>query len=109
MELNFNWKYKDYELRACPKRLVKFEDDEQNETIDLIKWQTHKEDGKRYCFSLAYWKRDKEGFDLALVGTRVFEEIEEDDLEIVWEQLHTAQLVLDRFWDTEYKLNQKKY
>lgn len=109
MELNFNWKYKDYELRACPKHLARFSDDEENETIDLIKWQTDKEDGRRYCFSLAYWQRDKEGFDLTLVGTRVFEEIEEDDLEMVWKQLHTAQLVLDRFWDTEYKLNQKEW
>ena len=92
MELNFNWKYKDYELRACPKHLVRFSDDEENETIDLIKWQT-----------------DKEGFDLILVGTRVFDEIEEDDLEMVWDQLHTAQLVLDRFWDTEYKLNRKEW
>ena len=104
MELNFNWKYKDYELRACPKHLVRFSDEEENETIDLIKWQTHKEDGKRYCFSLAYWKRGSEGFDLSLVGSRVFEYIEEYDLEVVWKQLHAAQLVLDNFWDTEYKL-----
>ena len=48
MELNFNWKYKDYELRACPKTLARLNKEDQNETIDLIKWQTHKEDGKRY-------------------------------------------------------------
>ena len=53
MELEFSYKYKDYELRACPKRLVRFNEDEPNETIDLIKWETA-DDGKRYCYSLAY-------------------------------------------------------
>ena len=28
MELKFSYKYKDYELRACPKRLVRFNEDE---------------------------------------------------------------------------------
>ena len=103
MELNFNWKYKEYELRACPKQLARLSDDSKNETIDLIKWNTH-DDGKRYCFSLAYWTRDKEGFDLTLVGERIFDYIEEDDLEIIWEQLHTAQIVLDSFWKLKYSL-----
>lgn len=101
MELNFNWKYKDYELRACPKRLVKFSEYEQNETIDFIKWQTSKKDGERYCFSLAYWKRGKDGFDLRLVKTRAFDEIDEEDLAIIWKQLHIAQLVLDKFWELD--------
>jgi hypothetical protein len=109
MELNYNWKYRDYELRACPRTLTRLNKEDQNETIDLIKWETSKEDSKRYCFSLAYWQRDKEGFDLTLVGTRIFDEIEEDDVAMVWEQLHTAQLVLDIFWETEYKLNQKEW
>jgi len=108
MTLDFNWKYKDYEIRACPKTLARFSKEEVNETIDLVKWETDK-DGKRHCFSLAYWTRDKEGFDLTLVGTRVFEEIEEDDLEIVWDQLHTAQKVLDMFHNVNYKLQWKEY
>ena len=37
MKLEFNWKYKDYELRAVPKQLVRFSEDEENTTIELIK------------------------------------------------------------------------
>lgn len=95
MELNFNWKYKDYELRACPKILARLNKEDQNETIDLIKWGAHN-DGEKYCFSLAYWKRGSEGFDLSLVGSRVFEYIDEEDLEIVWEQyVYSVILVVD--------------
>ena len=34
--LEFNWEYKDYALRACPKHLVKLKEDEPNETIDFM-------------------------------------------------------------------------
>ena len=37
-ELKFDWRWKDYGLRATPKRLVRFDDDESNETIDFIKY-----------------------------------------------------------------------
>ena len=36
-ELRFDWRWKDYGLRATPKRLVRFDDEESNETIDFIK------------------------------------------------------------------------
>ena len=61
-KLEFSWKYKDYELRACPKKLARFNANEPNETIDFVKWTTNS-DGAEYCFSLAYWSKDSEGYD----------------------------------------------
>ena len=95
MKLEFNWKYKDYELRAVPKRLVRFNEDEENHTIELIKWNT-KEDGKKHCFTIAYWIY-KEGYELRSVGNRIFNCIEIEDIAIIWEQMKLAQKVLDEF------------
>lgn len=94
MELNFNWKYKNYELRACPKHLVKFNDDDKNETIDFVKWN----DDHTSCFSLAYWIKNKERYDLTIVGNRAFEYIEDEDIDIVWTHLKAAQKILDAYW-----------
>lgn len=99
-DLEFSWKYKDYELKACPKRLARFSDDEKNETINLVKW-SETWDGKRYCLSLAYFVRYKEGYELNFVGNRPFEDIAPEDLPKVWEALKTAQVVLDAFFAME--------
>ena len=95
--LEFSWKYKDYELRACPKRLARFSPDEENVTIDLIKWDENW-DGKRFCYSLAYFVRKSDGYELYFVGNRPFEDIPTEDVLEVWEALKTAQAVLDAFF-----------
>ena len=99
-KLEFSWKYKDYELRACPKRLVSFNDNEPNDTIDFVKWTTSS-DGTKYCFSLAYWSKYSEGYELEFVGDRPFQYIASEDLEIVWKALRVAQKVLDGWFDIE--------
>lgn len=95
MKLEFNWKYKDYELRAVPKRLVRFSENEENTTIELLKWST-KENGKKYCFTIAYWIY-KEGYELRIVGDRIFKDIDVEDVTIIWEQMELAQKALDNF------------
>ena len=97
MELEFSFKYKDYELVACPKCLVRFSPDEPNETIDLVKWDKSGE--KPYRFSLAYFVRDSEGYDLQFVGSRPFEHIAKEDLSIIWSMLEQAQKILNLFFE----------
>ena len=97
MKLEFNWKYKDYELRAVPKYLTRFNDEEENTTIELLKWET-KNNGVRYCFTMAYWTySSNEGYELRLVGDRMFNYIELEDIATIWEQLKLAKEVLDDF------------
>ena len=93
--MEFNWKYKNYELRAVPKRLVRFSEDEENHTIELIKWNT--KDGKKYCFTIAYWQNTNSGYELKAVGDRIFEFIDDEDIPLIWQQLKLAQKVLDKF------------
>ena len=102
--LEFNWEYKDYQLRACPKRLVRFKDNEPNETIDLVKLDVDS-NGERYCYSLAYWCKDNEGYELQFVGDRPFKHIEPEDIEVVWKALRVAQKVLDGWFELEHMLD----
>ena len=97
MGLEFSFKYKDYELKACPKRLARFSPDEPNETIDLIKW--YKSGENSFCYSLAYFERYDEGYRLKFVGDRPFEDIEKKDVPIIWSALKQAQEILDEFYD----------
>jgi hypothetical protein len=102
-QLEFSWKYKDYELRACPERLVRF-DNEPNETIDLVKWYTNT-NGEKRCYSLAYWRKNDEGYYLHFVGNRPFQDILLEDVEVVWKALRVAQKVLDGWFELERTIN----
>lgn len=95
--LSFHWKYKDFELRASTKFLARFTIGEPNETIDFVYW---KKDGtgRDYCFSLAYFERHKEGYDLKFVGDNPFKYISKEDLPFVWDALSEAQKVLNDFF-----------
>lgn len=97
MTLEFSFKYKDYELRACPKRLVRFYPEDPNETIDLIKYDSSGE--TPFCYSLAYFERYDEGYRLRFVGDRPFKEIDKEDLPIIWGVLKQAQEILDQFYE----------
>lgn len=97
MKLEFSFKYKDFEIKACPKRLARFTPDEENETINLVKWAT-RENGEKYCYSLAYFTQTSEGYELTFVGGRPFECIDIDDLKTIWLALSTAQKILDDYF-----------
>lgn len=62
--------------------------------VELVKWNTD-EDGKRWCFVLAYFKKNKEGdVTLHFVGDRPFTEIAEIDINDVWKEMWlTAELL----------------
>ena len=95
-ELNFYWRIGDYALEACPKRLVRFNDDEPNETIDFVKYYQYK--GKECKYSIGYfWYNDHEPcWELKLVGGR-FEEILEGDVVAIFKMLKAAYDTLDEW------------
>lgn len=96
MELNFNWKYKDYELRSVPKSLARLNNKEKNHTIELIKWSKSSK-GEYYCFTIAYWKLTREGYVLTMIGDRIFADIRDDDFMMIWTQMKSVQEILDDF------------
>lgn len=98
--LEFSWEYKSFKLRACPKTLARMHKEDRNETVDLV-MRNKEADGKEWCFSLAYFVRTSECYELHFVGPRPFLYIDDEDIPKIWEGLKTAQAVLDAFFELE--------
>lgn len=97
-KLEFNRKIGNIELRACPASLARLRDDDPNVTIDIVMW--HKDSkGKPYCFSIAYWRREDEGYKLKFVGARPFLYVDDSRVPELWEAMQEAQVVLDAWFD----------
>ena len=43
-----------------------------NQKYELVKWQEC--EGKEYCYVVAFFDKDKEGYDMRTVGDRFFED-----------------------------------
>ena len=91
---DFHWKFKDFEIRTTHTY-----GDDEIPYLELIKWDEH--GGKRYCFTLAYWFRDKDGdYELRFVCERPLEYIADVDIGVIWKQMYLAQQM---FEDAERK------
>ena len=95
-ELNFYWRMGDYALEACPERLARFEKDEPNVTIDLVKYYQYQ--GRECKYSIGYfWYNDHEPcWELKFVGER-FKEILEADVVAVFKMLAAAYDTLEEW------------
>lgn len=98
LKLEFNHKIGNIEVRACPPRLVSMWYGEPNDTIDVVSWQKDA-NGNPYRFSIAYFKRNDEGYSLKFVGARPFLYVDESRVPELWKALHEAQKVLDAWFD----------
>lgn len=108
-DLQFNMRYGAYEFKACPKQLVRFNDDEPNETINFIRHDSYEDkngETKEYCYSIGYFTYDKKErvWDFQFVGGR-FLMIGEDEITGVWEMLKAAYKVLDAWKMSEIHLD----
>ena len=88
-ELNFNWRYGDYALEACPARLVRLSDNEPNTTIDFVKY--YRQGNKEYKYSIGYfyYNTNEPCWELKFVGDR-FTEIFDTDVAAVFRMLKAA-------------------
>lgn len=97
----FNWKFGEFEIRTTHRILGNDEP-----YIELIKWDDD-DKGRRFCFTLAYFHIDKDGYpELHFVGDRPFQEIADIDIGKIWKQLWYAQEMLQ---DAERKIDAKKW
>ena len=69
-ELNFYWRMGDYALQAVPKHLVRFDKDDKNETIELVKYYQYQ--GKECCYAIGYfyYNEHEPCWELKFVGER---------------------------------------
>lgn len=106
-DLNFYWRMGDYALEACPKHLARFDEDEKNETIDLVKYYQYK--GKECKYSIGYfWYNTHEPcWELKFVGDR-FKELLETDVVAVFKMLKAAYDVLTE-WKERREVTDGRY
>ena len=83
----FNFKINSTELRSCNKSLTSTG---EHMTAEIIEWI----DDEKSCYTLAYWKLDKEGYDLTFIGARPFDEFPNDP-KTFWSLGKTGQDILD--------------
>lgn len=97
-DLNFYWRLGDYALRAMPPRLVRLNDDEQNATIELVKYFQHQ--GRESCYTIGYfWYNTHEPcWELKFVGER-FKEILDGDVVAIFKMLRAAYDTLEEWTD----------
>jgi hypothetical protein len=67
--MKFNFRIDDLEVRSCNTHLLS---DGEHNRAEIVKWNNGT-DEKEHCFTLAYWNKGKEGYDLKFVGSRPFD------------------------------------
>lgn len=95
-ELKFSWKWKKYELCACPETLARVHEKQSNETIELKTVEDN------VAYTVAYWVRNDEGYYLRTVGDRFFTEIKPDDYTKIIKHLKKAQKALDEYFHSHF-------
>lgn len=100
--LEFNRRCGNYGVRACPKQLVRTKKDEENGTIQLVKYYEVR--GQEFCFTLAWFKYDphKPDWDLHMIGSRLAD-IPSIDIQPVWAALRLAYQTLREWSDLDGK------
>ncbi len=99
--LNFYWRMGDYAIEACPRYLARLSKDEQNETIDFVKYYQYQ--GRECKYSIGYFRYNEHEpcWELKFVGDR-FSEIGKEDIIPIFEMLKAAYSTL-----TEWKNKQE--
>lgn len=76
--MNFSVKIKDLEIRSCRKDLSL---DLPHNTAEIIQWDLaainhdSEDNPKKYCYTLAYWIKDINSYDLRFLGSRPFDNL----------------------------------
>ena len=67
----FNKRIDDMELKSCDSHLLGLED---HETAEIVMWEFERTVIETpYCYTIAYWVRNREGYYLKFVGNRPFD------------------------------------
>mgnify|MGYP006992160392 FL=1 len=96
VELKFYWRMGDYALEACPKRLARFEEDEPNETINLVKFFQYEGHECQYSIGYFYYNEHEPCWELKFVGER-FKDIHDTDVVAVFKMLAAAYDTLEEW------------
>ena len=77
-------------------------DNEHNRPAEIVCWARNG-DGTEYCYTLLWYRKDKEGYYVEFVGRRPFD----NDSSVLWEMMEYGQDVLDAKFKLEERLQWK--
>lgn len=66
---------------------------------EVVRWKVGAND-EWFCYTLCWWGKDKEGYNLEFIGSRPFEY---DDIDTLWSLLRYADKVLQAQFELENK------
>lgn len=99
---DFHWRFGRFEIATVREKYTndEFRYDNDSEIrrdipVELVKWDKE----HRYCYVVAWWVRNSEGYALHFVGARPFNDISPDEMADIWPQLQAAQTMLDAYFD----------
>mgnify|MGYP003290939000 CR=1 FL=1 len=88
----FEWDYEEFSVRTTTSLTG-------SPYVELVKWYETKE-GRKCCYTIAYWTHNKEGWDLRFVGDRMLE-LSQLHIEKVWPQLCAAQIMFEAWLEDQ--------
>lgn len=96
---NFEWEFKNYAIRTCHQIWGdKNSPIRKNCPVELIRFN---DESHSSCYTIAFWCRDEEGYELRFVGSRPFVDITADEMSSIWNQLRAAQKMLDEYFEAD--------
>lgn len=109
--LSFSFRLGDIELRTkslweidgATGKYAETNELDMKSPAEVVKWfdKGKNADGKETCYTLLYWIRDSEGYDMRFVGNRPFIELTADEISTLWPIMDAMQKFLDALFDSE--------
>ena len=87
----------DIELRTCDIHLLS---SGEHVTAEIRQWFEATETCQRHCYVLAYWRRDKEGYDMMFVGSRPAK-LSKKDANSFWRLYKRGQKLLTKHFNLD--------
>jgi len=72
---------------------------------EIVCW-VKKSDGSEYCYTLALWDKDSEGWDLKFIGNRPFDK-ENVDSNLFWELARFGNIVANAEWELKQVIRER--
>lgn len=91
--MKFNIRIDNLEIRSCNETLLSGGD---HTTAEVVKWDGEE---RPSCYTIAYWSKGSEGYELRFVGNRPFGVNETLFMELA----KCGQLILDSYFNLEMK------
>ena len=96
--MKFSERQGNLEVRSCSTKLTSTG---EHTTAEIVMYAAHFSTRKEYCYTLAYWVRDSEGYSLRFIGNRP---LEDDVSYTIFHYLAKyGQMQLDAYFDVFYR------